>query len=51
MTGEEQIVTQIFKKGKYGPAYYRPVSLTCICRKITEYIIVRNINKTLDIFG
>ena len=39
-------VAPIFKKGeKYDAANYRPVSLTCICCKTLEHIIVSNINK------
>ena len=38
----------IFKKGeKYDAANYRTVSLTCICCKTLEHIIVSNINKHL----
>ena len=38
----------IYKKGgKYDPANYRPVSLTCICCKTVEHIIVSNINRHL----
>ena len=43
-------VAQIFKKGGgggYDVANYRPVSLTCICCKTLEHIIVSNINKHL----
>ena len=41
-------VAPVFKKGeKYDAANYRPVSLTCICCKILEHIIVSNINKHL----
>ena len=41
-------VAPIFKKGeKYDAANYRPVSLTCICCKTLEHIIVTNINKHL----
>ena len=32
---------------KYDAANYRPVSLTCICCKTLEHIIVSNINKHL----
>ena len=39
-------VAPIFKKGeKYDAANYRPVSLTCICCKTFEHIIISNINK------
>ena len=41
-------VAPVFKKGeKYDAANYRPVSLTCICCKTLEHIIVSNINKHL----
>ena len=41
-------VSQVFKKGvKYDPANYRLVSLTCICCKTLEHILVNNINKHL----
>ena len=41
-------VAPVFKKSeKYNAANYRPVSLTCICCKTLEYIIVSNINKHL----
>ena len=41
-------VALVFKKGeKYNAVNYRPVSLTCICCKTLEHIIVRNINKHL----
>ena len=41
-------VAPIFKKGEnYDAANYRPVSLTCICCKTLEHIIVSNINKHL----
>ena len=41
-------VAPIFKKGeKYNAPNYRPVSLTCICCKTLEHIIVSNINKHL----
>ena len=41
-------VVPVFKKGeKYDAANYRPVSLTCICSKTLEHIIVSNINKHL----
>ena len=38
----------VFKKGeKYDAANYRPVSLTCICCKTLEHILVSSINKHL----
>ena len=41
-------VSPVFKKGeKYDAANYRPVSLTCICCKTPEHILVSNINKHL----
>ena len=41
-------VAPVFKKGeKYDAANYRPVSLTCICCKTLEHIIVSKINKQL----
>lgn len=42
-------VIPIFKKGdKYLASNYRPVSLTCICCKLLEHIVVTNILKHLD---
>ena len=42
-------VFPIFKKGeKYNPANYRPVSLTCICLKLMEHILVSNIMTHLE---
>ena len=39
-------VVPIYKKGEmYDPANYRPVSLTCICCKTLEHIIVSNRNR------
>ena len=43
-------VAPVFKKGeKHDPANYRPVSLTCICCKTLEHIIVSSINKHLSL--
>ena len=43
-------VAPVFKKGeKYDSANYRPVSLTCICCKTLENIIVSNIIKHLSL--
>ena len=45
-------VAPIFKKGKkYDAANYRPVSLTCICCKNLEHIIVSNINKHIQLLS
>jgi hypothetical protein len=42
-------VISIFKKGeKYLASNYRPVSLTCICCKLLEHIVVSNMLKHLD---
>ena len=42
-------VSAIFWKGqRYDPANYRPVSLTCLCCKILEHVIVSNVLKHLD---
>ena len=42
-------VVPIFKKGeKYKPSNYRPVSLTCICCKLLEHVVVRNIMTHLE---
>ena len=39
----------VFKKGsKQLPVNYRPVSLTCICCKLMEHIIVSQISRHLD---
>ena len=41
-------VSPVFKKGeKYDAANYRLVSLTCICCKTLEHILVSNINRHL----
>ena len=42
-------VSAVFKKGqRYDPANYRPVSLTCLCCKILEHIIVSSVMKHVD---
>ena len=42
-------VSAVFKKGqRYDPANYRPVSLTCLCCKMLEHIIVGNVMKHAD---
>ena len=44
------LVTAIFKKGKKSdPANYRPISLTCICCKIMEHIILSHMAKHLSL--
>ena len=43
------IVTSIYKKGpKSDPSNYRPISLTCICCKVMEHIILSHIAKHLN---
>jgi hypothetical protein len=45
-------VTPIFKKGsRFSPSNYRPVSLTCVCSKIMEHIVVSNVKRHLETFG
>ena len=40
-------ITPIYKKGsRYQPENYRPVSLTCICRKVMEHVISSNPQKS-----
>jgi len=42
-------ITPIFKKGKKSdPGNYRPVSLTSICSKLLEHIIVKHMMKHLE---
>ena len=42
-------VSPIYKKGsKYNPENYRPISLTCICCKILEHIVVSSIMNHVD---
>ena len=42
-------VSAVFKKGqRYDPANYRPVSLTCLCCKMLEHIIVSNVINHVD---
>ena len=42
-------VTAIFKKGdRFKASNYRPVSLTCLCCKVLEHIVVSNVMKHLD---
>ena len=42
-------VTAIYKKGdKYEPSNYRPVSLTSLCCKLQEHIIVSNVLSHLE---
>ena len=48
MTGDKQMFLRSLNKGEqYDAANYRPVSLTCICCKTLEHILVNNINKHL----
>ena len=49
---KEALITPIFKKGtRSDPANYRPVSLTSICCKIAEHIIVSQTMSHLDKFN
>ena len=42
-------VAHVYKKGlKYNPKHYRPISLTCICYKLLEHIVVSNIISHAD---
>ena len=42
-------MSTVFKKGqRYDPANYGPVSLTCLCCKILEHVIVSDVLKHLD---
>ena len=42
-------VSPIYKKGsKYNPEKYRPISLTCICCKLLEHIVVSSIMNHAD---
>ena len=44
------LVTAIFKKGnKSDPANYLPISLTCICCKIMEHVILSHMAKHLSL--
>ena len=48
--GPEAPVTATFKKGnKSDPPNYRPVSLTCICCKIMEHILLSHLSKRLSL--
>lgn len=45
----QALVTGIFKKGiKSDPANYRPISLTCLCCKIQEHIVLSHMAKHLS---
>jgi hypothetical protein len=42
-------ITPVFKKGeRFKPSNYRPVSLTCICSKLLEHIVTKNILNHLE---
>ena len=42
-------ISPVFEKGeRYKPANYRPVSLTYICSKMLEHIVVSNLMKHFD---
>ena len=43
------MVSQIFKTGdKSQPCNYRPVSLTCICCKVMEHVVLCHLNRFLS---
>jgi hypothetical protein len=42
-------ITPVFKKGeRFKASNYRPVSLTCICSKLLEHIVVSNMMSHFD---
>ena len=44
----KELITPVHKKGaKFDPRNYRPISITSICCKVIEYIILSHINKHL----
>ena len=44
MTGYRIMLPQSSKKGdQHSPANYRPISLTCVCAKLLEHIICKQI--------
>ena len=46
---KKALVTGIYKKGeKSDPANYRPISLTCLCCKIQEHIVLSHVAKHLS---
>ena len=46
------LVSPLFKKGdRKDPSNYRPVSLTCVCSKVMEHIILTNIMSHLETHG
>ena len=38
-------------KSKHLPVNYRPVSLTCVCSKVMEHVIVSQVNRHLESLG
>ena len=49
MQWKQALVTGILKKGsKSDPANYRPISLTCLCYKVMEHIVLSHIAKHLS---
>ena len=48
MQWKQSLVTGIFTKGSTSdPANYRPISLTCLCCKVMEHIVLSHIVKHL----
>ena len=47
---KQALVTGIYKKGpKSDPSNYRPISLTCLCCKVMEHVILSHVAKHLNI--
>ena len=45
-------ITPVFKKGeRFKASDYRPVSLTCICSKLMEHVVVSQMMKHFDEHG
>lgn len=46
---KKAIVSPIFKQGsRTKPSNYRPISLTCICCKMLEHVILHHLNQLFD---
>jgi hypothetical protein len=48
----EALVTPVFKKGEhYRPSNYRPISITSVCVKVLEHILVSAIMQHFEVHG